>query len=206
MPQPPANAPAAPAAPPQAKSPPKRLQHAGNRAWLDLEMTGLDAEHDSILQAALIVTNSELEPLEELAFDIWQPAEKLEIMSPFVRDMHTRTGLLERVRSSRVDLFSAERSLLEAIAGWCPVGAILCGNSIWQDRKFIDRWMPGLGRYLTYRMIDVSTVKLLAKQWFGESAVFVKSSVGEHDALVDVRNSIAELRHYRTRLFVPDGR
>jgi oligoribonuclease len=183
---------------------PKRRQDARNRAWLDLEMTGLDANCDTILQAALIITDGELNPLEELTLDIWQPAAEVEKMSPFVRDMHTRTGLIERVRQSLVDVGKAEQRLLEVVAGWCPYGAVLCGNSIWQDRKFLDKWMPGLSRYLTYRMLDVSAIKLLAKQWYGETAVFVKNPSGEHDALVDVRNSIAELRHYRARLFVPN--
>lgn len=172
-----------------------------NLVWLDLEMTGLLVETDVILQAAVIVTNAALEPLEEFACDVWQPEERLAAMTPFVREMHTKTGLLARCQKSTIDLAEAEKRLLERVAGWCPYGATLCGNSIWQDRKFVDKYMPGLGRYLHYRMIDVSSVKALAVRWYGDGAAFVKSKAGEHDALVDVRNSIAELKHYRQTAF-----
>lgn len=178
-----------------------RTQSHANLAWLDLEMTGLDCESDVILQAALIVTDSELRPLEEFACDIWQPEGALTRMSPFVREMHTKTGLLPRVLASRVELAAAERFLLERIAGWCPFPAVLCGNSISQDRRFIDRYMPGLSRYLHYRLLDVTAVKLLARLWYGEAAVYAKPAEGAHDALVDIRNSIAELAHYRRTLF-----
>jgi oligoribonuclease len=179
----------------------QRLQQAGNLAWIDLEMTGLDAQRDAILQAALIVTDAELRPLEELACDVWQPEETLAQMTPFVRDMHEKSGLVERVRSSRIDLRAAEQMLLERIAGWCPFPAILCGNTIGQDKRFIDRWMPGLGGYLHYRSVDVSSLKILAKAWYGERAVYVKPEEGAHDAMVDIKNSIAELAHYRKTLF-----
>ena len=178
-----------------------RIQNPSNLAWLDLEMTGLDAERDVILQAAVIVTDSELRPLEEFACDVWQPEEALSRMSPFVREMHTRTGLLSRIGASRIECAAAERMLLERIAGWCPYPAILCGNSISQDRRFIDRHMPGLGRYLHYRLLDVTSLKILARTWYGEGAVYAKPAEGAHDALVDIRNSIAELAHYRRTLF-----
>ncbi len=181
----------------------ERRRDGRHLAWLDLEMTGLDAQSDVILQAALIVTDAELRPLEQFATDVWQPDAALQRMSPFVRDMHERTGLLDRVRRSRVDVRAAERALLERLTGWCDYPAVLCGNSIGQDRRFIDRWMPGLAGYLSYRMIDVTALKLLAKLWNGESAVYVKPEVGAHDALVDIQNSIAELAHYRATLMRP---
>ena len=164
-------------------------------------MTGLDAERDVILQVAVIITDAELTPLEEFASDVWQPESELAKMTPFVRQMHEKTGLLARVRKGTAELRRVEQSLLEIISGWCPYGAVLCGNSIWQDRKFIDRHMPGLAGYLTYRIVDVSAIKVLAKTWYGPTAVFQKSEVGEHDALTDVKNSIAELAHYRQTLF-----
>jgi oligoribonuclease len=178
----------------------RRTQGNGNLAWLDLEMTGLDAQNDVILQAALIVTDRELVPLEEFVCDVWQPEEALGKMTPFVRDMHTTTGLLSRVRVSRTDLRAAERQLLERVVQWCEHPAILCGNSIGHDRRFVDRWMPALAGCLSYRMIDVTSLKLLAKLWYGEAATFVKSELGAHDALVDIKNSIAELSHYRKTL------
>jgi len=145
-----------------------RTQKDGNLAWLDLEMTGLDAQNDVILQAALIITNSEL----------------------------TR-----RVRASKLDLAAAERKLMERVTGWCAFGAILCGNSIGQDKRFVDRWLPGLSGYLSYRTVDVTSIKILAKLWYGDAGVFSKPTQGEHDALVDIKNSIAELSHYRSLLF-----
>lgn len=180
---------------------PQRTQHASNLVWLDLEMTGLEVESHVILQAALIITDAELRPLEQFACDIWQPESALAKMSPFVRDMHEKTGLLPRVQKSMTDIRRAEQQLLEIVGGWCPYGAVLCGNSVWQDRKFLDRYMPGLAAYLTYRLLDVSSVKVLARTWYGQSAVFAKPTQGEHDALIDIQNSIAELAFYRRSLF-----
>ena len=178
-----------------------RVQSATNLAWLDLEMTGLDAQQDVILQAALIITDVQLNVLEEFVCDIWQPDALLERMVPFVKEMHETTGLTDRVRKSRVDLMVAERKLLERVAGWCAYPAVLCGNTIGQDKRFVDQWMPGLSGYLSYRTIDVTSIKLLAKAWYGEEAVYDKPVKGEHDALVDIKNSIAELLHYRATVF-----
>ena len=177
-----------------------RVQSPKHLAWLDLEMTGLDASSDVILQAALIVTDAELRPLEELACDVWQPEAALANMTPFVRAMHEKTGLLARVRATQLELRDAEKQLLERLAGWGAFPAILCGNSIGNDRRFVDRWMPGFAAYLHYRMIDVSALKVLAGLWWGEAAVYQKSEDAKHDALNDVRLSIAELRHYRDTL------
>lgn len=178
-----------------------RSQGEGNLAWLDLEMTGLDANYDVILQAALIVTNRNLEPLEEYACDVWQPDAEIAKMTPFVRDMHEKNGLIERVQKSKLELAAAEKRLLERVAGWCPYPAILCGNSIGQDKRFVDRYMPGLSGYLSYRIVDVSSLKILARAWYGDGTLYKKPEEGEHDALVDIRNSIAELKHYRANLF-----
>jgi oligoribonuclease len=179
----------------------KRAQAEGNLAWLDLEMTGLDAQRDVILQAALIITDAALNPLEEYCIDIWQPEAELEKMTPFVRDMHERSGLIARLRDSKIDTWAAEQRLLERVTGHCPYPAVLCGNTIGQDKRFVERHMPGLAGYLSYRTIDVSSVKLLAKAWYGAGAMFDKPKDREHDALFDVRNSIAELLHYRKTIF-----
>ncbi len=172
-----------------------------NLVWIDLEMTGLDPSEHVILQAALVITTAALEPIDELAVDIAQPEEALARMTPVVRDMHTRTGLLERVRESRIDVRKAEQLMLERISATCPASATLCGNSVWTDRRFIDRYMPELEHYLHYRLVDVSTLKVLAQRWYGDGAVFKKPTAGEHDAAVDIKNSIAELRYYRRTLF-----
>jgi oligoribonuclease len=95
----------------------------------------------------------------------------------------------------------AERALMAVATRWCDYPAVLCGNSIASDRKFIDRYMPGLAGYLHYRMVDVSAIKVLAAHWYGGGAQFQKRTNGEHDALFDIRNSIAELQHYRDTLF-----
>jgi oligoribonuclease len=178
---------------------------ADNLVWIDLEMTGLDPETEVILQAALVITTAQLEPLDELAVDIGQPEAALARMSDFVRDMHTRTGLLERVRRETRTVGEAERALLERIATLCPAPATLCGNSIWSDRRFIARHMPALDRHLHYRVVDVSSVKVLAERWYGPDAVFDKPAAGAHDAAVDIQRSIAELRHYRETLFRKPG-
>ena len=182
-------------------TPPVPAVNPRNLAWLDLEMTGLDPATDVILQAALVVTTADLAPLCELALCIHQPDEALARMSPFVRDMHARTGLTERVRASSTDLAMAEAALSEKLQAWCQTPATLCGNSIWVDRRFIGRHMPALDKLLHYRMVDVSSIKVLASRWYGQGAVFEKPSAGAHDALVDIHNSIAELRHYREKLF-----
>jgi oligoribonuclease len=171
-----------------------------NLAFLDLEMTGLSPERDVIIQAALIVVNKDLQQLDEYCCDIWQPESALSVMSPFVRDMHEKNGLIERVRASRIDTREAERQLLSHVTALCPYPAILCGNSVWVDRMFLMKYMPALAGYLHYRMIDVTGVRLLAERWHGPGSTFQRSPEGEHDALVDTRNSIAELRHYRTLL------
>ena len=173
-----------------------------NLAWVDLEMTGLDVETDVILQAAIIVTDAALNVLEELALDIWQPESALATMSPFVRDMHEKNGLLERVRRSRVDLRRAQEQLLGVVARHCSYPATLCGNSIWQDKKFLDKYMPALAGYMHYRLLDVSAIKTVVLRYYPTHLHFKKPTLGEHDALTDIRNSIAEFRHYQDAIFV----
>jgi oligoribonuclease len=178
----------------------QRTQSASHLVWLDLEMTGLDPQRDVILQAALVITDAALRPLEEHCIDVWQPEEALVKMVPFVREMHEKTGLLARLRASKTDLSAAQKQLMERVTGWCPYGAVLCGNSVHNDKAFVERWMPALAGYLSYRIVDVSSLKVLVRLWYGEDAVFKKPTEGEHDALVDVKNSISELAHYRARL------
>jgi oligoribonuclease len=132
--------------------------------------------------------------------DVWQPESALSVMSPFVRDMHDKNDQLDRVRASRVDLREAERQLLAKLTAWCNFPAILCGSSVWVDRMFLMRGMPGLTGYLHYRMLDVTSVRLFVDRALGPTAMFVKPTEGEHDALVDIKNSLAELKHYRVLL------
>ncbi|MDD9940549.1 MAG: oligoribonuclease [Myxococcales bacterium] len=177
-----------------------RNQSPDHLVWLDLEMTGLDAERDVILQAAVIITDAQLQPLESLVIDIWQPETALASMTPFVRNMHEGNGLIERVRASTVDLQQAQARLLAPIAGWCEYPATLCGNSVGTDKRFLERWMPAVAGYLHYRILDVSSLKLIAQRWYGPETQFDKPTDREHDALFDIENSIAELAHYRRHL------
>jgi len=181
----------------------ERKQSARNLVWIDLEMTGLDPEVDSILQVALAVTNENLEVLEEYTADVYQTPAALSVMGPFVQKMHTKTGLLERLAAG-TELRHVEQELLERISGWCPYRAVLCGNTIHSDRKFIDRYMPGLSTYLHYRMVDVSSLKVLSQLWQPSHVQFQKSTEAEHDAIFDIRQSIAELSHYRKVFLNPN--
>jgi oligoribonuclease len=178
----------------------ERKQHPDNLVWIDLEMTGLDPATEVILQAALIVTDAELRPLESYCVDIWQPESSLERMVPFVRQMHEDNGLVQRVRQSKIEVRRAEQELLERISGWCPYRPVLCGNTIHSDRKFIAKFMPGLDAYLHYRMVDVSSLKVLAGLWYPKQP-YEKPRGSQHDALFDIQQSIAELAHYRANIF-----
>jgi oligoribonuclease len=166
--------------------------------WLDLEMTGLDPASDSIIEIATIVTDSNL---EELAVGpvlaIHQPDSVLQAMDAWNTEHHQASGLWSRVQDSRVDLRAAETQTLGFLAGWTEPGTSpMCGNSICQDRRFLARLMPELERWFHYRNLDVSTLKELAARWAPELRDgLVKES--RHEALADIRESIAELRYYR---------
>lgn len=177
-----------------------RKQSSSNLVWIDLEMTGLNPATEVILQAALIVTDADLNPLESYCVDIWQPETALESMVPFVREMHDKNGLTDRCRKSRTEVGRAEQELLERVSGWCPYRPVLCGNTIGSDRKFLDKYMPALSGYLHYRMVDVSSIKVLAGLWY-PAAGYEKPRDAQHDALFDIEQSIAELAHYRKELF-----
>lgn len=176
---------------------------ADNLVWIDLEMTGLDPTYDVIIQAALVVTNSELETRASVVLDIWQPQVALDRMTPFVRDMHERTGLLGRIAESRVDVRDAERQLLACVARHCAYPATLCGNTVGMDKRFLEQYMPALAGFLHYRILDVSSLKIIAQRYYGADVQFRKPAGREHDALFDIENSIAEFAHYRQHLLRP---
>lgn len=169
--------------------------------WIDLEMTGLDPERDSILEIATVVTDAELEILAEgPEIAIHHPQAVLEAMDDWNRRQHRASGLWERVLASRVSLAEAEEQTLGFLADWVPAGVSpMCGNSICQDRRFLARLMPRLERYFHYRQIDVSTIKELARRW-APQVLSGFSKNGGHRALADVRESIAELKYLRSRL------
>jgi oligoribonuclease len=169
--------------------------------WLDMEMSGLDPQTCVPLEIAVILTTADLEERESYHAVIHQDDAALATMNDFVRNMHTANGLLEKVASSTVTLAQADASVAELVGRSCEEGeALLAGNSIHQDRRFIERYFPELEKRLHYRMVDVSTVKELARRWYGESAVFPKPA-SDHTALADTRQSIAELAFYRKSCF-----
>ena len=166
--------------------------------WIDLEMTGLDTDRDSILEIATVVTDSRLNVLAEgPEFAIAHPVAVLEAMDDWNRNQHGKSGLWKRVVESGVTLGQAEAQTVAFLAEWVPAGASpMCGNSICQDRRFLHRLMPRLEKYFHYRNLDVSTLKELAARWAPEvKDSFHKGST--HLALDDIRESIAELQHYR---------
>jgi len=169
-----------------------------NLIWIDLEMTGLDPDHDSILEIATVVTDRDLNVLADgPEFAIRHPEERLAAMDDWNRNQHRKSGLWQRVVESDIDLGTAEALTVDFLVQWVPAGkSPMCGNSICQDRRFLYRLMPRLERFFHYRNLDVSTIKELARRWSPEIARgFSKESA--HTALSDVRDSIAELRYYR---------
>lgn len=175
---------------------------ADNLIWIDLEMTGLDTQNDRIIEIATIVTDAQLNVLAEgPVLAIYQPAAVLDAMDEWNQNQHGGSGLLERVRQSTTSEADAQRLTLEFLQTYVPKRTSpMCGNSICQDRRFLARCMPELEAYFHYRNLDVSTLKELAKRWYPNLPSFSKSA--SHLALDDVRDSIAELRHYREHLFV----
>lgn len=172
--------------------------------WIDLEMTGLDPDRNSILEIATIVTDSNLEELAEgPVYAIRHSEETLKAMDDWNREHHGASGLWDRVLHHSIDMREAEQGTLRFLEQWTARGSSpLCGNSICQDRRFLAREMPELERYFHYRNLDVSTLKILARHWApAVAAGFAKES--SHRALADIRDSIAELAWYRSELFDP---
>jgi oligoribonuclease len=169
--------------------------------WCDLEMTGLDVDRCAIIEMGLIITGPDLKPIAELERAIWQPEDVLNRMEPFVKEMHTKNGLLERVRKSDVSLRTAEKDATELVSKHIDFGeGILSGNSIHTDRAFLTRYMPGFDRYLHYRMVDVSSVKVITRAWFPNAPGRSKVDAA-HTVLSDLRASIGELAYYQQTFF-----
>ncbi len=172
---------------------------------MDLEMTGLDPERERIIEIATIVTDSALNTLAEgPVLAIRQPDALLAAMDEWNQTHHSASGLLDRMRHEGVTETEAEAMTLAFLEQHVEPGAApLCGNTIWQDRRFLSRYMPELESYLHYRMVDVSSIKELAKRWRPDVANAVVKRA-EHTALADIRESISELKHYRQHFFRMD--
>lgn len=169
--------------------------------WIDLEMTGLDVTKESIIEIATVVTDGELNIIAQgpnLAINVEESL--LAGMDEWNTSHHTSSGLVERVRQQGVSIKEAEERTLQFLQEWVPEGhAPLCGNSVWNDKKFMEKEMPKLVEHLHYRMIDVSTVKELARRWYPEVGRYEKK--GAHLALDDILESIEELRYFRSKVF-----
>ena len=174
--------------------------------WIDLEMTGLDTDNDSIIEIATVVTDGQLNVLAEgPEFAINHSLATLEAMDEWNRNQHQRSGLWQRVLDSSTSMGQAEARTIAFLQDWIKAGASpMCGNSICQDRRFLHRQMPRLEKYFHYRNLDVSTIKELAKRWSPAVAAGV-SKTSSHTALSDVQDSIAELRQYRQFMGVLAG-
>ena len=174
------------------------MQNPQNLIWIDLEMTGLDPDRDVIIEMATIVTDSDLNTVAEgPVIAIHQPEEILAGMDEWNTRQHGQSGLTQRVRESTVSMAEAEAQTLAFLEQWVPKrSSPICGNSIGQDRRFLYRHMPRLEGYFHYRNLDVSTLKELAARWAPQVRESFKKG-NTHLALDDIRESIAELRHYR---------
>lgn len=174
----------------------------GVLVWIDMEMTGLDPDVDAILEIASLVTDNDLTVLAEgPVLAIHQAEEHLAGMDAWNVEHHTASGLVERVRRSPVSVTEAEALTLGFIQRYAEKhGAPLCGNTVWQDRRFLKRYMATLEDWLHYRIVDVSTVKELARRWKPELVDRFKKR-NTHRALDDIRESVAELKHYRDAFF-----
>ncbi|MGQ7243548.1 oligoribonuclease [Salinicola sp. V024] len=166
--------------------------------WIDLEMTGLDPDRERIIEVATLITDGDLNLIAEgPVLAVHQPASLLEGMDAWNQKTHGESGLIQRVGESTVDTSEAERRTLEFLATYVEPGSSpVCGNSVHQDRRFMEREMPALNNFFHYRNLDVSTLKELAKRWNPAAASsFTKQNT--HQALDDIRESLAELKHYR---------
>jgi oligoribonuclease len=175
--------------------------------WMDMEMTGLDPERDTILEIATLISTNALEVVAEgPVLAIHQPREVLDRMDQWNREHHAASGLLGRVFASSLSMTEAEAQALAFVKAHCPERTSpLCGNSVWQDRRFLARYMPALEGYLHYRNIDVSTVKELVRRWYPKGPRPPEKKHA-HLALDDIRESINELRFYRQHFFVTEPR
>jgi oligoribonuclease len=181
------------------------IEISDNLVWIDCEMTGLNVELDCLVEIAVVITNSELEILDEGLNIVIKPRpESWANMNDFVRNMHTESGLINDVESG-LDLADAEQLILDYVKQYVPEArqSPLAGNSIGTDRMFLNRYMPSLDQHLHYRNIDVSSIKELTRRWYPRAYFQLPKKEGGHRALADILESITELRYYRNTVLVP---
>jgi oligoribonuclease len=171
--------------------------------WVDCEFTGLDIDKDEMVEIGIVVTDYNLTPLDEGIDLLIKPSDKaLNQMSDFVRKMHTSSGLINELETA-LSLQDAEAESVDYVKRFIdePGKALLAGNSIWSDKKFLSKYMPDFIALLHYRMIDVSTIKMLAKKWYPKEYKNAPEKAGGHRALQDILESIKELEYYRDTIF-----
>lgn len=179
------------------------MRYRENIVWIDLETTGLDPETSTILEIAVVITDKHLHQLAQASFVIHHPPGALLNLDEWVQGQHRASGLLEEVRSSTLTLAEAEAAVLALVAAHCPPRACpLAGSSVCFDRRFLMRHMPKLDAHLSYRQIDVSSVKEIVKRWYPDKAP-PNGRGPKHRALPDILESIDELRYYRSTVFQP---
>ncbi len=176
------------------------MQSTDNLVWIDLEMTGLDVEECRIIEIAAIITDKNLNIVAEAEpIAIYQDNEIMANMNEWCIKTHAETGLTKRVKESKISLEQAEQMIVDFIAQFVPYqSSPLCGNSIWQDRRFLGKHMPKIDDYCHYRVLDVTSVKLLNDYWGGKESYHKQNT---HKALDDIRESIAELKFYKEKIF-----
>jgi oligoribonuclease len=174
-----------------------------NLIWIDMEMTGLDPNKDRIIEVAIVITDGQLNKIAESpVLVVHQPNAVLDGMDKWNQSTHAKSGLIEKVKASKLTEAQVEAQLIVFLQQHVPLGiSPMCGNSICQDRRFMARWMPQLEAYFHYRNLDVSTFKELVKRWKPEIASGLKKE-GKHEALADIYDSINELKYYREHFIV----
>lgn len=168
--------------------------------WLDMEMSGLNVETEVVLEVAIVITDNQLNIIDQLdSIVIKQPEHVLTAMDSWNQAVHAKSGLIGKVQNSTISIATADTMVAEFLKPYFkPNQAILCGNTVYQDRKFINKYLPQLENFLHYRLLDVSTIKEIVKRWYSDLPKFEKHS--KHEALADIQESIEELKYYRTHI------
>ena len=180
-------------------------QNKNYLVWIDLEMGGLDPKKYTIIEIGAVITDNDLNIIaEEPAIAIRHPKKTFDSMEPWSRFHHKKSGLTDECRRSKIPLKKAEAKVLDFVKTYCKERtAPLCGNTIWQDRRFLVKYMPKLEAYLHYRTIDVSSVKELVQRWYPADHKMPRGKKQTHRVTEDIRESIDELKYYRSKVFIP---